>query len=408
MEEGRDGVGVTSGGRYPDLTHYIAVDGHKVPIPPVERLREPIPVFTEDDVSWVVEAIRNARSRLAAYRAEVAAGANSVYAARLAPAEAAMDEAEARFGPDGAGFLEALNAGRLWSDFWRAMFGVFGLCAQRPTRIEGDVQDHIIALLRKLPSHLRQHILAQAFFPAMRKPRQWEGLHAMVIEELELPGADLRAWEVGADKLSSLDEIADEFLIEIARSFGARAGQFAAFTTHLADTEPGKAPLRAKTARTPGVCPADRAEAMAILEGFPLAKTYSPGGIVKSEANLNLTQAFHSTMRKTKPGIPQGHLMHLALSSMPFGPTWPRIDFAAFPKKTVWPYIATHLDILGRALREERLPWEPFMEPLKALKALEFLPELPAHLVPALEQVARGGTVMQKKTAAALLKTGGG
>ncbi len=408
MEERRDGVGVTSNGCFSDLTHYTAIDGQKVPIPPLERTGGSVPMFTEGDVGWVGEAMRRARARLTAYRADVAAGANPVFAARLAPAEAATEEAQARFGRDGEGFLDALNAGEIWDDFWRAMFCVFGLPAQRPTRIEGDIQDHIIALLRKLPSDLRQHMLAQAFFPAMRKPRRWEGFHAMVIEELERPGADLRAWEVGADKLFSLDDIADETLMEIARSFGARSSQFTAFVAHAADDDPGKAPLRLNTGSAPGDRPADRAEALAVLEDFPVAATYGPGGMVRSEANLHLTQAFHATMRDIRPGIPQGHLMHLALSAKPAGPAWPRVDFAAFPREVVWPYIATHLDILARAIRGERLPWEPFMEPLKAMTTLGFLPKLPARVVPALEHAACAGTEAQKKAAAALLNSGYG
>ena len=404
MEKRRDGVGVTSCGRLPDLTHYNTIDGQRVTIPPVARRDSTVTVFTEADVSWLAEAMRDARARLAAYRSEVAAGANPVYAARLGPAELAMKEADARFGPDGAGFLDALNAGELWDDFWRAMFCVFGLRAQRPTRIEGAVQNHIITLLRKLPSARRQHILAQAFFPAMRKPRQWEGFHALVIEELERPDADLRAWEVGVGKISSIEDIDDKVLIEIARSFGARTGQFAAFTAHVSDADKDKPPLQIKTASTPGTRPADRAEALAVLEDFPVSNTYGPGVIVKSEANLYLTQAFHATMRKIMPGIPQGHLMNLALSTMPYGPTWPRVDFASFPRNSVWPYIASHLDIVDRALRGERLPWEPFMEPMKALNALAFLPKPPACLVPVLERTARGGTAAQKKAAAKLLK----
>ena len=404
MEKGRDGVGVTSDGRHSDLTHYTTIDGQKVAIPPVARRDRGVPLFTEDDTAWVAGAMRTARSRLAAYRSEVAAGANSVYAARLAPAELAMEEAEARFGPDGAGFLDALNAGKLWGDFWRAMFCVFGLQAQRPTRIEGEVQEHIIALLKRLPGPKRQDILAQAFFPAMRKPRKWEGFHAMVIEELERPDADLRAWEVGVGKFSSLEDMSDETLIEIARSFGARTGQFAAFSAHATDQDQGKPPLRIKAAATPGMRPADRVEALAVLEDFPVAKSYGRDGIVISEANLHVTQAFHSTMRNIRPGIPQGHLMSLALAAMPSGPIWPRVDFAAFPRKTVWPYIASHLDIVGRALRGERLPWEPFMVPLKALNALAFLPGAPACLGPALDEIMRSGTAAQKNAAAELLK----
>lgn len=404
MEEGRDGVGVTSDGRHAHLTHYIAIDGEQVPVPPVEGRDGVMPLFTEEDTAWVTDAMQGARARLAAYRDDVAAGANPVYAARLGPAELAMKEADARFGPDGAGFLDALNAGELWDDFWRAMFCVFGLPAQRPTRIEGEAQDRIIALMRRLPSPRRRQILAQAFFPAMRKPRPWEGLHAMVVEELRRPDADLRVWEVGVGKFSSLENIDDASLIEIAGAFGVRTGQFAAFTTHSTDVDPGKPPLRINTASTPGTRPADRAEALAVLEDFPVAKTFGPGTLVKSEANLCLTQAFHATMRKIKPGIPQGHLMNLALSAMPNGPTWPRVDFATFPREAVWPYIASHLDIVHRALRGERLPWEPFMEPVKAMNALAFLPKPPACLVPALEKTARSGTAAQKKAAAKLLK----
>lgn len=58
-----------------------------------------------------------------------------------------MTEAEARFGPDGAGFVAAVNAGDLWADFWRAMFRIFGFPTQRPTRIGGETQDHIGAPL---------------------------------------------------------------------------------------------------------------------------------------------------------------------------------------------------------------------------------------------------------------------
>lgn len=124
---------------------------------------------------------------------------------------------------------------------------------------------------------------------------------------------------------------------------------------------------------------------------------------MKSEINLNVTRAFHATMLKIKPGAPGDHLMQLALSTKPFGPSWPRIDFKQFPERAASPSISTHLDVIFRTLRGERLPWKPDMELIKGLRTLTFLLKRPEMVATHVDRLAREGTVAQKAAAKALL-----
>lgn len=397
----------SSGSRRGAVTaFYEAADGSRVDLPENAPPDGPIPGFETSDLPWLSEAVAQAEADLAAYRTDVSGGANPVYSARLAPAEEARQKGRDRFGPDGSDFLRELNEGRVWPDFWGAMFQLLGRRAERATRIQGQTQERILDILNPLPPGLRQSLLAQAFFPAMRKPRKWEGFHALVIEELKQPWADLRHWEVGAPKIATVAKMPDDLLIEIARSYGARMRQMTGFAVHARDMDPDKAPYRPSTESVPGERPADRGEALAILETQPIAPRFEAGP-VQSEVNLCMTQAFHVTMKRVKPGIPEGHLMHLVLSTKPYGPTWPSVTFAEFPVEVVWPYVASHLDIIGRALVEDRLPWEPRLEPLKALRSLALLPKLPADCLSGVEHQARSKSKACRTEAVRLLDTMG-
>ncbi len=402
MEKGRDGLGV-SGSPQPEYPPgYEAANGGTISIPKVKLERCVAPGFKSADLPWIADVWAKAEGDLVDYRSKVAAGANPVFAARLAPAENAREEGIRRFGADGSGFLEALNSGVLWDAFWHSMFCFFGLTAQHPVRLQSDTSERIDALIGALPPDLQQFVLAQAFFPSLRKPRKDERLHQRAIDLLTAPGADLRLWEVGAAKIARADDMPDEVLCEIARSFASRSRGFMGFVAHSMDRTPGKRPHDFAKRNVPGDRPFDRQEALSVLEDVPLEKTFGTGRMVKSEANLHLTQAFHVTMTQQRPGIPKGHLMHLALSTKPNGPAWPRVELHEYRPDVAWPYVASQLDILSRALRSERLPWEPFMEPLKALEALTLLPALPKVVAAEVERLAKGGTVAQKKAAQAL------
>ena len=338
---------------------------------------------------------------LARLRADVG-GANPFFQAKVARAERLWQTGCDRFGKDGAGFLTALNGGHLWADFWGALASLVGSPLENPMRMPDAWQSQISQMLRSLPRGLRVRVLAQGFFPVTRLPRKSEALFNLMVEELTHPSADLRQWEVGVPKMTSSDAMPDDMLIEVATRFSRRGVQFSHFKAHAEDKNREKAPLGRAPVNAPGVAPLDRGEALAILSGVKVARRHSEGQ-TEAEVNLIRTQAFHGAMRHVKPGIPEGHLMHLALSSRPSGPTFAQVRWDDFPPSAVWPYIASHLDTVARALDQAPLPWEPALQPIKALKTLTYLPKCPAQLADRVTGFAHSGTKAQKAAAEAAL-----
>lgn len=105
------------------------------------------------------------------------------------------------------------------------------------------------------------------------------------------------------------------------------------------------------------------------------ARTYEEG-LTQSKINLTRMSAYRSVMRRLCPGKEEGYFLSLALSKIPQG--FYRMNFATYPRRMVWPYIATHFDILDRAMGlAEPFVFEPKLERTKAIAILKLLPKVP-------------------------------
>ena len=359
-----------------DLTGHVksyeAVDGSIVTLPVRRPPSGEVPVWNARDVPWAVETFETFWKE--AFERPVTPEALIRLEARLADARSrGLDTAE--------GFASALNKAETPAQFWNVIEAPFGFWGPRIDRLPEDRQARLAALIMAYPPDRRLALMALRLWPRT-EARKWEALYRPVVDYFTKDYADLRAFEVGLPKITDVDAMTPELRERIAAEFDRLDGSFGAFVRHARNADPEKASW------TPH-------------EGEPV-------DLSKGERALLTTQSVLKAMRKVKPGIPEGHLMEVALSPKPYGPGWPNVRWEDFRRETIWPYIAEHLDILEIGLgHRAQLPWQPPLSRMKALKTLAFLPKLPARIVAALEDLTKRGTKPQKEAAAALLNGSG-
>lgn len=327
-----------------------------------------MPVWTADDFSWVPETFEKFWKE---------AFERPFQTAELVRVEERFATARSQMLDSAEGVAMALNAAGSASAFWEVLEAPFGFWGPRLERFERHRQVVFRDILMAYPPDRRIALMAVRLWPRT-VIRKWEAIYEPVVDYFRQPYADLRAFEVGVPKITDFEAMTPELRQRVEAEMDRIDAGFGAFLRHVRSEDPAK----------PGWNPRGTAAE----------------GMMQSERDLNRTQGYLKAMRKVKPGIPGGHLMELALTEKPPGPHWPNIRWEEFTREAIWPYIATHLDILEMALgARDPFPWQPRLSPLKALKTLAFLPKLPARMLPALENVSRGGTAAQKKIARVLL-----
>ncbi|MEM6973223.1 MAG: hypothetical protein AAF577_10510 [Pseudomonadota bacterium] len=419
---------------------YRALDASLVIIPALPPLPDgPMPRFGEAEMP--------ALSQLIAFRDRAVDQDTSGQTARIEPADyASMDRAirdmaqhaeaeqrswrlgvtremakrraisDARFGADGRGFLTALDSGEIAGDFWAAlrtlMFQRIGLLSYHAPEMQGIVRDW----LYRFPPRIRVPLVAQLCEPLLDH-RQSDVMQALMDAFLAAPYADLRHLETGPAKPERLEDMSAELLAAMLdRAFAAQV-QVARFKRLSAasqgepqDEATMMARAREMTAllREEGVAaltPDQRALVQEFLFEQQPARRQEDGA-VQSEINLHRTGAFRAAMAAIAPGKPEGHYMRAALSTRPAG--FAGINLALFPTAVVWSYIATHLDMIDRALGlAEPLPVEPKFERAKAVALLRLLPKTPARYGDVLFDIATGKAQGGRADAQALLAGAG-
>lgn len=402
---------------------YRALDGSTVRIPPPPPLEGgPMPVFGPKDREWLKKLIGFRDRAIAHDRAsheripedfapeDLPDGMHDRMQSfqrasrkrmedHLARIDAREKRCEALYGPDGLGFLDALSDGSALEDFWGALNT---LLYQRIPLMEycADTEMKIVAdLLLRFPERVRLPILAERA-DARLEHREWEHVQALMTFYLKSERADLRHLERGAAKPEAESDLSDAQRKAMAEGALGLVSGFAAFKRLASGMEELDAQDDAGIERAietadllrkigPNPLMEDAVELVEEMfrEMVP-ARTHEAGQ-TQSEINLNKMHGVAGALGASMPGHAEGEFLRLALSRMPEG--FQRMNLTHYPQRMVWPYIASHLDILDRAFGLAEPFWfEPRLERSKAVEVLGLLPKLPARYAEVLVEVATG------------------
>ena len=418
-------------------TPYPALDGTDVTVPAPPPLPDgPMPKFGTADLEWL--------DRLIAFRDRAVANDIGAQTRRPDPRavsgmdmanreamenwlaqaevdrealaagyEAAAQRCEARFGADGRGYLDALADGSALTDFWGTLDT---LLYQRIPLMEyhaPDMQGILHDLLSRFPMRVWLPIVAQKCFPLFEF-RKADRLNALLARFLEGPCADFRHLETGAEKPQTETDLAPairrELLTTAFRILSATArfkrltdqdGSRDAHRTTHGGEELARL-LRGTRAETLTPVQLDLVEEL--FREIEPARAYEEGQ-TRSEINLVMSAAFDHTMQAQVAGRPQGFYLRAYLSTRP--PGFSVVNLASCPRHMIWPYLATHFDILDRAMGLSDPFWfEPRFERRKAIELIALMPKTPARYGDVLFETATGPGAGGRATAQSLLAGG--
>lgn len=398
---------------------YVALDGEWVEIPPPPVLRaDPPGRFGPQDYTMLDELIadrdRALEREFVQFQPDTSTGMPE--GIELSPEEQAFFKAaqernlaisketfaqlergkkasERQFGADGRKFIDALNDGSAINNFWQALQLLF---CTRLSLLEchAPTQHKIVGeILLRIPERDRIRLLAEQFFPDL-KPRKSDPLAQLFAEYLHGPKSDFRHLEWGAPKPQSETDLPTDTKNAVAMHFGELREAFLAFKGSAIDLN-GSDDL---DIMAHGQKTAD------LLRG----RKPEPGDLVgvgtlsQVESGWMKQAAYSHAMSSVARGRPEGHYLRLALQKRPSGFRTMRLD--TFPRRSVWPYIASHLDILDRALGlTPCFTFDPKFERVKALNLLRLLPKVPARYADVLIESATSGHRTEAEAAQACL-----
>ena len=316
-----------------------------------------------------------------------------------------------RFGKDGAGFLAMLADPPADFDFWEDLRAL--LAWRRPVlhHHAPEVQSAVATLLSSLPPSRRIPILA-AGPPADLTPRKNDPVAMIFADYLKSETADLRHIEPGIalpDRSAALSRPDREFL---AAQVSGKVGAFRAFTaaaeanaealesgndSGFTTFEHALAHLKSGDIRALPDSYLDT-----LIEGPAPARRYGEGG---TEAELNMAKLNALLLLSRRQGSRhyKGFYLNSALAKLPPGGFY-RFRIDLFPRDKVWPYLASRFPLLDRAIgRKPALPFDPYIDRLRALRLLQTFPKLPARYMATLQDLQRGRKGALQKEAADLL-----
>jgi len=411
-------------------TSYAALDGEEVRIPPAPALRDgPMPVFDETDRVWLDRLIAS-RDNVIAYETTIHMSKHDVDYSDLDPETAKQMEefaaakaklahdmmaqqsvrsltALAEFGPDGTGFLDQLNDGRALDDFWGTLNRL--LCQRLPLmRYHAPDQHQIVRdLLLRFPERIWLPIVAQICWPK-EEHRKSRPVSELMNTYLTSPQPDFRNLEHDGIDVREDKQIEKAMLAAMANKFMVMES----FRNNVMDADAPADPAdqlkKSHTLREVMKTPPMREmsdEQAALLRGLLLdiepSRTFE-AGYTQSEINKMKSDVVASVFARHKRGNYPGYFLKHALQSVPQG--FYRINLRDYPSSMVWPYIASHFDILDRALGiADPDPWDAHLEPDKAISALALLPKLPVRYAEAVFDIAVGPAKKGRAEAQSLL-----
>lgn len=384
----------------PDAYH--ALDGSVVAIPPLLPLADgPMPVFGPADEVWL--------DKLIAFREQFIR--RDQHMVQHAERKSACD---ADFGADGRGFLDALNNGLAENGFWQ---GLRTLMYQRIPVLKfhaPEIQIILRDVLSRFPERVWLPLIAEVCLPH-REHRKSDHLNELMDQFIAGERADFRHLERGAAKPETEDDLSPDMRKAILRDAFLWISAFSAFkeTTltidaagELKGTANGLKELRELTEQLRETASEEITDAQAdlieeLLREMTLARTYEEGQ-TKAEINLGISSAYESVMRAATAGRTKGFFIRSMLSKRPSGFT--ALNLKHYPRQMVWPYLASHLDILDRAMGiAGPFYFEPHYERAKAIELIALLPKVPRRYAEALFEVATGPHKGGRKTAQLLL-----
>lgn len=323
----------------------------------------------------------------------------------------AKERSKALYGADGRGFLDALNNGSATQDFWHAfkmlMYQRIRVMEYHAPKMQIIVRD----LLARFPERIWLPIVAQECWPGLEH-RKSDHLYELMDCFIAGPSADFRHLETGAAKPEAERQLQPQIRKVVLQ---------AAFTmlSGLAGFKQAIPPANETVIIENGLAHAKRLSAMVhqigkaslsddkldlveeLFREIQPARTYEEGQ-TQSEINLHIASAFDHAMQKAMPGKPEGYYLRAMLSKRPAGFT--ALNLATFPREMVWPYLASHLDILDRAMGlADPFYFEPRFERRKAIELIALLPKPPARYGDILFEVATGHDAGGRDTAQHLL-----
>lgn len=415
---------------------YRALDGSIVAIPPLPPLADgPWPVFDSSDEVWLRELIA---FRDRAIRNDLNAGVSipddtsdwkgldptvrqqmeqhledqrKMVEADKAKNAAAKKHSDALYGTDGRGYLDALNDGSATQDFWRSFNA---LMYQRIAVMQYHAPEMQIILrdmLLRFPERIWLPIVAQQCWPLLEH-RKSDHLNELMDCFIAGPTADFRHLETGAAKPEAEAQLQPQIRKAVLEAAFSMLSGFANFTqaiqpaneTASIEDELAGAKRLSDMVREMGKAQLTDEKLDLVEELFrdiQPARTYEEGQ-TQSEINLHIASAFDFAMQAAMPGKPEGYYLRAMLSKRPAGFT--ALNLATYPKKMVWPYLASHLDILDRAMGlAEPFYFEPRFERRKAIELIALLPKPPARYGDILFEVATGQETGGRDTAQRLL-----
>lgn len=400
------------------IDSYEALDGTRVEIPPPRPLADgPMPHFGEQDESWLdaLVAFRDGavKADLDAFKPHVAPSSVPGMDPRLQAmvermeadtarrgAEKAAQYARARevsdlaYGTDGRGFLDRLNQGVAPETFWSAFDLLMFQHMSFSRYFAPEAQQAVRDLLLRFPERFRIAILAQRFPPQLA-PRKSEAVNWMLTDWIASPSGDFRRLETGTAKPSAEGDLNADTLKAIAQ--GISGGEAFIAAIHGA-TLPAFQEVTEEDVLSRAL------DMQRLVFGEGLKPGEAPRLLPGERGHTHLS-AYYATLRRLAPGRPEGSILMRALVPRPEG--FHNDPLHKFPRHAVWPYVATHLDILDRALGvSEPFSFEPKMKRSNALLYVEMLPKTPKRYEDLLRGLAAKGSKGMAATAQRLLDRG--
>ncbi|NNE80314.1 MAG: hypothetical protein HKN18_08595 [Silicimonas sp.] len=415
---------------------YRALDGTVVAIPPPPPLADgPMPTFGTSDESWLNDliafrdrAIRNDEKSQGSIPDDTLAHSGldpdlrremelhfeqqrkmaDVQSARF---DKARIKSDALYGADGRGFLDALNDGSAIKDFWRA-FNT--LMYQRIPVMQYHAPDQQIILrdlLARFPERVWLPIVAQQCLP-MLDHRKSDHLHELMDQFIAGSTADFRHLETGAAKPETESQLPPQIRKAVLQAAFSMLSGFAGFKRAIGPGDAISNPEEdlAQAKRVADILRKVGRERLSddkldlveeLFRDIQPARTYEEGQ-TQSEINLHVASAFNMAMQSAMPGKPEGFYLRDMLSKHPNG--FAALNLATYPRQMVWPYLASHLDILDRAMGLAKpFYFEPRFERRKAIELVALLPKPPQRYGDILFEVATGADAGGRETAQRLL-----